>query len=140
MLEALLASVAIAAAPSGVLQVRAKYPLDETVERLEALVTARGMVVFARIDFSRDATHAGLSMQPEQLLIVGSPRRGTPLLKAAPTAGLDLPLKVLIWTDPAGVTWIAYNETDYIMRRHGIPPELAENIAGLAALITEVAN
>jgi uncharacterized protein (DUF302 family) len=140
VLEVLLAAATMAAAPIGVIQVRANHTLEETTDRLEALVTARGMVVFARIDFSRDAAHAGLSMQPEQLLVVGNPQRGTPLLKAAPTAGLDLPLKVLIWKDPAGATWIAYNATDYIMRRHGIPPELAENIEGLAALIAEAAN
>ena len=140
MLGSPLLAAAMAAAPSGVVQIRASHSVEETVDRLEYVLTRQGLVVFARIDFTEDARKAGLSMQPEQLLLFGNPRRGTPLIVATATAGLDLPLKALVWTDPAGVTWIAYNSTDYIMRRHGIPPELSENIQGVPALLAEAAR
>jgi len=140
VLGTLLLAAAIATAPSGVIQIRASHSVEDTVDRLEDVFTRQGLVVFARIDFTEDARKAGLSMHPEQLLLFGNPRHGTPMMVATATAGLDLPLKVLVWKDPAGATWIAYNSTDYIMHRHGIPPELSENIQGVPALIAEAAR
>ena len=140
MLTQLVLAAAVGAAPLGVVQIRATHTVVETVERLSDLIREHGLVVFARIDFCADARAAGLTMRPEQLLIFGNPKGGTPLLLAAATSGLDLPLKVLIWEDPAGATWLAYNSTDYILRRHGVPPELAKNIQGATALIADAAD
>jgi len=135
VLTQLVLAAAVGAAPLGVVQIRATH-----IERLSDLIREHGLVVFARIDFCADARAAGLTMRPEQLLIFGNPKGGTPLLLAAATSGLDLPLKVLIWEDPAGATWLAYNSTDYILRRHGVPPELAKNIQGATALIADAAD
>jgi uncharacterized protein (DUF302 family) len=78
-------------------------------------------------------------MRPEQLLIFGNPKAGTPLMQAQPTVGLDLPLKALIWEDAEGRVTIAYNDPQYVLRRHGLPPSLAANIAGVIPLIERAA-
>jgi uncharacterized protein (DUF302 family) len=114
--------------------------VGETLDRLSALATSRGMKLFARIDFSKDAAAAGLTLKPMQLLILGNPASGTPLLAAAPSAGLDLPLKVLAWQDESGRNWISFNAPEYLQRRHGFPAALCVNIAGLAALVQAAAR
>ncbi|MGO9996060.1 MAG: DUF302 domain-containing protein [Steroidobacteraceae bacterium] len=106
---------------------------------IEALARARGLTVFARIDFSGDASRAGLTLQPMQLVIFGNPKAGTPLLAAAPTVGIDLPLKVLIWEDTEGRTWFGYNDAGYLQRRHHFPAELIKNIIALGALVEAAA-
>lgn len=105
--------------------------------RLEAVVAARGLVVFARIDFAGDAAAVGLQLRPTRLLVFGNPRAGTPLLAAAPTVGLDLPLKVLIWEAADGTVTVGYNSPEWIGARHGLPAELQarlQPVAELAAL------
>jgi uncharacterized protein (DUF302 family) len=124
----------------GWIQIRSRSSVAATADRLESLLKAHGILVFARIDFSADAARAGLSMRPEQLIIFGNPRAGTALLVAAPTIGLDLPLKALIWEDASGATWMAYNDPKYIVRRHGLPLALGENLAAAAALIESAAR
>src|SRR5271169_7225341 len=79
----------------GIIDVRSHRSVPQTIDRLESLATARGLIIFARIDFSGDAERAGLSMRPMQMLIFGNPKAGTPILIAAPRAGLDLPLRAL---------------------------------------------
>jgi uncharacterized protein (DUF302 family) len=93
------------------------------------------MTIFARVNFSRDAEKVGLKMQPSQLLILGNPKAGTPLMVAAPLAALDLPLKVLAWADEAGQCWVSCNTPEYLQRRHGFPSALIANIAPLSALL-----
>lgn len=109
--------------------------VDDTMDRLEDLVKKRGLMVFARINFAKDAAAAGLSMLPTQLLILGSPAAGTPLMVAAPGTALDLPLKVLAWQDPEDRCWVAFNTPEYLQQRHGFPPALSANIAGLEKLV-----
>jgi uncharacterized protein (DUF302 family) len=111
----------------------------QTLDRLETLATGRGMKIFARIDFSKDAAAAGLTLRPMQLLILGNPVGGTPLLAAAPSAGLDLPLKALAWQDDSGRNWISFNAPEYLQHRHGFPAGLTANIAGLAGLVRAAA-
>jgi uncharacterized protein (DUF302 family) len=118
--------IKILAATSGV---------DETMDRLESLAKKRGMIVFARINFAKDAASAGLAMPPTQLLILGSPAGGTPLMLAAPGTALDLPLKVLAWQDPANRCWVSFNSPEYLQQRHGFPAALMANIAGLEKLV-----
>ena len=124
----------------GWIQIRSRSSVAASADRLESVLKAHGILVFARIDFSADAARAGLSMRPEQLIIFGNPRAGTPLMVAAPTAGLDLPLKALIWEDASGASWIAYNDPKYIVRRHGLPLALSENLGAAAALIEQAAE
>jgi uncharacterized protein (DUF302 family) len=104
---------------------------------LESLATARGLTIFARIDFSGDAERVGLSMPPMQMLIFGNPKAGTPLLVAAPRIGLDLPLKALAWVDESYGVWLSCNSPDYIVARHQLPRDLVANISGVVRLIEE---
>jgi uncharacterized protein (DUF302 family) len=125
---------------SGLVHVRSSQSVAEALGRVEALATARGLTIFARIDFSGDAQRAGLAMRPTQLLLLGSPRAGTPLMIAAPSVAIDLPLKVLAWEDAAGQTWLSYNSAEYLQSRHGFPAELKANIAGLRAIVEAAAS
>lgn len=125
---------------AGVIRIRSQHSVAVTIDRLQGLLKQRGILVFAHIDFSGDAARAGLQMRGEQLLIFGNPKAGTPLMVAAPTAGLDLPLKALVWEDGDGNTWIAYNDPQYIVRRHGLPPELSANLAAVVPLLEQAAR
>jgi uncharacterized protein (DUF302 family) len=109
--------------------------VDETMDRIETMAKKRGLIVFARINFTRDAAAAGLKMPPSQLLILGSPVAGTPLMVAAPATALDLPLKVLAWQDQMSRRWVAFNTPEYLQQRHGFPAALMPNIAGLEKLV-----
>jgi uncharacterized protein (DUF302 family) len=124
-----------AAKISGVIQLPSHHSVDATLDRLEALLKERGILVFARIDFSGDAGRAGLRMRPEQMLIFGNPKAGTPLMLAAPAAGLDLPLKLLVWEAAEGKVWAAYNDPKYVVQRYQLPAELAANLAAVVPLI-----
>ncbi len=119
----------------GLIHVRSPHAVPEVLRRLETLTAARGLTIFARIDFSGDAERAGLPMRPTQLLLVGNPRAGTPLMVVAPSVAIDLPLKVLAWEDAAGQTWLSYNAPEYLQSRHGFPTELTANVAGIRGLV-----
>ena len=119
----------------GIVDVRSPRSVPETIDRLESLATARGLTIFARIDFSGDAERVGLSMRPMQMLIFGNPKAGTPLLVTAPRIGLDLPLKALAWVDESNGVWLSCNSPDYIVARHQLPRDLVANISGVVRLI-----
>ncbi|HTC39053.1 MAG TPA: DUF302 domain-containing protein [Steroidobacteraceae bacterium] len=119
----------------GIKVLAAASSVDATMDRLESLAKQRGLTVFARINFAKDAAAAGLTMQPTQLLILGSPAAGTPLMVAAPGTALDLPLKVLAWQDEANRCWVSFNTPEYLQRRHGFPVALTANVAGLEKLV-----
>lgn len=121
----------------GLLSLLSPYTVEETVQRLESLLNERGITVFARVDHSGEAAKVGLSMRPTKLLIFGSPKQGTPLMQAAPTTGIDLPLKALIWQDELGKVWLTYNDPGYLQVRHRFPNELVVNISGAAALFAK---
>jgi len=120
---------------NGLVHLRSPYSVSDTLKRLESLVQARGLAVFGRIDHSGEAERAGLKMRPTQLIIFGSPAAGTPLMVAAPTLAIDLPLKALIWEDADGKVWLSYNRPEYLQQRHDVPGELVKNIAGIGALL-----
>jgi uncharacterized protein (DUF302 family) len=105
------------------------------MHRLESTLDARGIKIFARIDFSGDAERAGLKMNPTGLLIFGNPKAGTPLMIAAPTLALDLPLKVLVSEDGDGKVMVSYNSPAYLRDRHGIPEELLKNITVISSIV-----
>ena len=123
------------AAENGMIHFTSPYSVPETLRRLESLLQARGLAIFARIDHSGEAEKAGLKMRPTQLLIFGSPKQGTPLMVASPTLAIDLPLKALAWEDASGKVWLSYNTPEYLKQRHNIPDELLKNISGVGALL-----
>jgi uncharacterized protein (DUF302 family) len=122
-------------AENGMIHLASPYSVPETLRRLESLLQARGLAIFARIDHSGEAEKAGLKMRPTQLLIFGSPKQGTPLMVASPTLAIDLPLKALAWEDASGKVWLSYNTPEYLKQRHNIPDELLKNISGVGALL-----
>jgi uncharacterized protein (DUF302 family) len=122
---------------SGIVTVPSHHSVDETVGNLQALLQAKGIKLFAVIDHSGEAHTAGLQMRPTKLLIFGNPKAGTPLMLAAPSIALDLPLKLLVWEDAKGQVWISYNAPAYLQARHGLPQELSPTLAGVEALATQ---
>ena len=120
---------------NGMVHLSSPRTVPDTVERLESLLQKQGLKVFGRIDHSGEAEKAGLKMRPTQLIIFGSPKAGTPLMIAAPTLAIDLPLKALIWEDNSGKVWLSYNSADYLKQRHNIPDDLVRNISGVATLL-----
>ena len=122
---------------NGLIHLESKHSVDETLQRLEDLLKQKGVALFARIDHSDEAAKVGLEMRPTKLLIFGSPKAGTPLMQAAPTLAIDLPLKALVWRDAEGKVWLTYNDPAYLQRRHGVPAELLPNIAGVSGLFAK---
>jgi uncharacterized protein (DUF302 family) len=123
--------------PNGLLQIASRYPVDETVQRLRSLLGEKGLQVFSIIDHSGEAERVGLKMRPTKVVIFGSPKGGTPLMVAAPTLAIDLPLKALVAEDENGKVWVSYNSPEYLQQRHGVPEDLIKNIAGAGALIAK---
>jgi uncharacterized protein (DUF302 family) len=124
----------------GITRIPSRHNVAKTIERLQTLLKERGILVFAHIDFSGDAARAGLTMRPEQMLIFGNPKAGTPLMLESPASGLDLPLKALVWEDTEGKSWIAYNDPQYIVRRHGLSAALAANLAAAVPIVVLAAG
>jgi uncharacterized protein (DUF302 family) len=119
----------------GLVQIPSRYSVEETLQRLELAFATRGLEIFARVDHSGEAEKVGMKMQPTKLLIFGSPKAGTPLMVAAPTLAIDLPLKALVWEDEAGKVWLTYNSPDYLRERHDVPSELIKNLEGAGLLM-----
>jgi uncharacterized protein (DUF302 family) len=120
---------------NGLVEVPSRYSQAETLKRLEAAFADTGLNVFALIDHSGEAEKVGLKMRPTKVLIFGSPTSGTPLMAAAPSLAIDLPLKVLIAEDEHGKVSVTYNDPEYLQRRHGVPEELMKNLGGAGVLI-----
>ena len=108
----------------GLVLVRSRHCVDETVQRLQAALMGKGMQVFAVIDHSGEAEKVGLKMRPTKVLIFGSPKGGTPLMVAAPSLAIDLPMKALVAEDAEGEIWVTYNSPEYLQERHGVPADL----------------
>jgi uncharacterized protein (DUF302 family) len=121
----------------GIVSKASKYSVPETLHRLETLLTAKGIKVFALVDHSGEAEKAGLKMPPTQLLIFGNPKGGTPVMLANPTAAIDLPWKALAWQDADGQVWLSYNDAAHIQRRFGLSDDVMKPLAGLAAVIEQ---
>jgi uncharacterized protein (DUF302 family) len=122
------------AVTNGIVDEASNHSVDETVAKLKEILQSKGVTLFAIIDHSGEAAKAGMKMRPTKLLIFGSPKAGTPLMQAAPSVAIDLPLKILIWEDAQGKAWVSYNSPAYLQKRHGIPPDLMQNIAVIEAL------
>ena len=124
----------------GIIDNASRHSVDDTVDRLKAMLESKGVTVFAMVDHSGEAAKAGMSLPPTKLLIFGNPKAGTPVMAAAPSAALDLPLKILVWQDSGGKVWVSYNSPQYLQDRHGFPSELTANIAVVEALARNAAE
>ena len=118
----------------GIVQIPSSHSVDETVEKLTTILKSKGVTLFALVDHSGEAEKVGLKMPPTRLLIFGNPKGGTPLMLAAPSAAIDLPLKILVAEDLQGKVWISYNSPEYLKERHGFPDNLVANIAVVQTL------
>jgi uncharacterized protein (DUF302 family) len=119
---------------NGIVNELSNYSVDDTVERLKALLQTSGAVLFGLVDHSGEAEKVGLDMKPTKLLIFGNPKAGTPLMLASPSTAIDLPLKMLVWEDAAKRVWTSYNSPEYLQERRGFPEELLPNISVLRKL------
>jgi uncharacterized protein (DUF302 family)/uncharacterized membrane protein YidH (DUF202 family) len=124
----------------GIIDTPSDHSVDQTVEKLKAILQAKGVTLFALVDHSGEAEKVGMKMPPTKLLIFGSPKAGTPLMQAAPSVAIDLPLKLLVWQDGQGKVWISYNSPDYLKERHGLPQDLLQNVAVAGTLATKAAE
>jgi uncharacterized protein (DUF302 family) len=122
---------------NGIISKPSKYSVPETLHRLETILASKNVKVFALVDHSGEAEKAGLKMPPTQLLIFGNPKGGTPVMLAAPTAAIDLPLKALAWEDASGKVWLSYNDPAYIERRFNLSDDVMKPLAGIGALIEQ---
>jgi len=125
-------------AAQGLTTIPSSYGPQDTMNRLEAAVKAKGMTVFARIDHAAGATGAGLSLRPTEVLIFGNAKAGTPLMQADQAIGIDLPLKALVYQDASGKVWLAYNDPSWLASRHGLGGSVAPNVAAMAATLKAV--
>ena len=119
---------------SGIVEVASNHSVDETVGKLEGILRAKGVMLFALVDHSGEAAKVGMTMPNTKLLIFGSPKAGTPLMQAAPSVAIDLPLKILVAENAQGKVWISYNSPEYLEKRHGLPADLLPNIAVVKVL------
>jgi uncharacterized protein (DUF302 family) len=125
---------------SGIVNISSQRSVEQTVERLEGVLHAKGVKLFALIDHSGEAAQVGMRMRPTKLLIFGNPKAGTPLMLASPSVAIDLPLKILVWEDADGKIWISYNSPAYLQARHSLPQEFVQNIAVVEALAAAAAS
>jgi uncharacterized protein (DUF302 family) len=126
--------------PQGIVTTKSKYSVDETVTRLQSLLEAKGIKLFAIIDHSGEAANTGLHMPPTKVLIFGNPKAGTPVMLAAPSTAIDLPLKILVAADAEGRVSISWNDPAYLQQRHGFPKELMTNLAAAGVLASQLSQ
>jgi len=139
--EALMSEAATPAiGENGIVRIASQHPVAETVAKLEAMLQAKNVKLFALVDHSGEAEKVGLAMPNTKLLIFGNPKAGTPLMLASPSAALDFPLKILVAEDSAGKVWVSYNSPAYLRQRHNLPANLLPNIAVIDALAANSAQ
>jgi uncharacterized protein (DUF302 family) len=119
---------------NGIIDIPSNHSVDQTVERLKSILQSKEVTVFALIDHSGEAEKVGMKMRPTKLLIFGSPKAGTPLMLAAPSIAIDLPLKIVVWEDGQEKVWLSYNSPEYLKDRHGLSQDLLPNIAVVGTL------
>jgi len=125
---------------NGIVDKLSHHSVEQTVEKLKGILLSKGVMLFAIVDHSGEAEKIGMKMRPTKLLIFGSPKAGTPLMQAAPSVAIDLPLKILVWEDEQSKVWVSFNSPAYLQQRHGIPPDLLQNIAVVESLAAKAAE
>jgi uncharacterized protein (DUF302 family) len=129
-----------AMAADGLIVVPSSYGPKETMDRLVTEVTAKGLTIFARIDHAAGAAQVGLPLRPTELLIFGNAKAGTPLMQANQEVGIDLPLKMLVWEDAAGKTWLSYNDPRWIAKRHELGPKMDHAVDAMVVALSAIAK
>ncbi len=124
----------------GLTRVESRHSVEETIRRVQQLLESKGVKIFALIDHSGEATNVGMDMRPTKLLIFGAPKAGTPLMLAAPSVAIDLPLKLLVAEEESGRVWLTWNDPEYLRARHAFPEALVANLSGVAALLQKAAE
>lgn len=124
---------------NGLTTLPSRRSAGETMERLLAALAARNMTVFARIDHAANAVAAGMSLRPTEVVLFGNPKGGTVLMQDQQTAGIDLPLKALVWEDAGGKVWLGYNDPHWLAQRHGLGDNSAAAVAAMAAALKAMA-
>lgn len=124
----------------GIVTIASNHSVDETVDRLKSILQAKGVTLFVLVDHGGEAEKAGMKMPPTKLAIFGSPKAGTPLMLAAPSVAIDLPLKILVWEDSGGKVWVSYNAPEYLQERHGLPEDLRKNIEVVGTLAVKASE
>jgi uncharacterized protein (DUF302 family) len=122
----------------GLITLASTYPVAETIDRLADIATKAGLQIFARVDHAAGAEEVGMPLRPTQLLIFGQARGGTPLMQENQTAGIDLPLKALAWTDANGQTWLSYNDPEWIAQRHGLGEPSAKAVQAMQGALAKL--
>jgi uncharacterized protein (DUF302 family) len=125
---------------NGIICKQSNHSVEDTVEKLKSILQAKGVTLFAIIDHSGEAQKAGLTMRPTKLVIFGNPKGGTPLMVVAPSAAIDLPLKILIYEAPDSTVQVCYSTPSYLQQRHNLPQDLLQNIAVVETLAAKVAE
>jgi len=124
----------------GIVMIPSNHSVDETVARVKSILQAKSITLFALIDHSGEAAKVGMKMPNTKLLIFGNPKGGTPLMLAAPSIAIDLPLKILVAEDREGKVWVSYNSPEYLKERHSLPQDLLANIAVVETLAAKAAE
>jgi uncharacterized protein (DUF302 family) len=125
---------------NGLITVASAFPVVETVERLVAMVTSHGLQIFARVDHAAGAAQVGMRLRPTYLIIFGNPKGGTPLMQDQQAAGIDLPVKALVWEDADAKVWLTYNDAAWIAERHGLGPASAQAVKAVATGLAAAAK
>ena len=124
----------------GIIDKPSNHSVEQTVEKLKNILQSKGVTLFALVDHSGEAEKAGMKMPNSKLLIFGNPKAGTPLMLVAPSIAIDLPLKILVWEDGDGKVWVSYNSPEFLRERHGLSPDLLQNIAVVETLATKASE
>jgi len=127
-------------AAEGLITLRSNYGPKDTMDRLEAAVKAKGLTVFAHVDHAAGAAAVGLPLRPTDLLVFGNARGGTPLMQSAQTIAIELPLKILVWQDATGATWLSYNDPSWLAKRHGVNADVEATVSALTTAVHAVAK
>ena len=122
---------------NGLIHLPSQHSVDDTVQRLQGLLSEKNIRLFAVVDHSGEAGQVGLQMRATKLLIFGNPKGGTPLMQATPSVAIDLPLKALVWEDGDGKVWLTYNDPGYLQHRHGFPEQLVANLSAVNGLLAK---
>jgi uncharacterized protein (DUF302 family) len=128
------------ASGNGIIIVQSKYSVKESIDQFQQLLSAKGIVVFARIDQQAEAKKVGLDLSPTELIIFGDPKGGTPIMQAYPLSALDLPLKLLAWSHDDSTVWLTYNDAAWLGKRHGLTRDMIHTLDFsplLASLVKE---
>lgn len=124
----------------GLVTVASALSPKDTMDRVEVEIAARGMTIFARVDHAGGAEAVGLPLPPTELLVFGNARGGTPLMQAVQTIGIDLPLKILVWQEADGRTWLGYNDPEWLARRHGLGSQVEATTKAMRAALDAIAQ